>query len=135
MLFRIVVGLVCIVLFALSPIEVHGQGAVGSLRRLLESGRVPADRQGTILEMICTRGEPDDLAAVFQLLDRPGALTPAMKRKVLELLADAATTRKVKPSGDLSSLAKLVESAEAAKDRRLQAAAIRLAAVWKLSAI
>ena len=101
MLFRIVVGLVCIVSFALSPIQAYGQGAVGSLRRLLESGRVPAERQGTILEMICTRGEPDDLAAVLQMLDKPGALTPAMKRKVLELLADAATTRKVKPSGDL----------------------------------
>ena len=51
--------------------------------------------------MICTRGEADDLAVVVKLLDKPDALSPEMKRKVLELLTDAAVTRKVKPSGDL----------------------------------
>jgi putative heme-binding domain-containing protein len=114
------------------PSLANAQGAVSSLRRLLESGRVPPERQGTILEMICTRGEADDLAVVFKQLDKPGALAPATKRRVVELLTDAAVTRKVKPSGDLSPLAKLLESDEATKDRRLQAGLIRLAAVWKL---
>jgi hypothetical protein len=101
----------------------------------LESGRVPPERQGIILEMICARGEADDLRVVFDLIDKPGALAPATRRKVVELLTDAAVTRKVKPSGDLSSLVKLIEGEEAAKDRRLQAAAIRLAAAWKLSEV
>ena len=83
--------------------------------------------------MICTRGEPDDLAVPFQLLSKPGALSADLKRKVVELLTDAALTRNVKPSGDLSSLARLIEGPDAAKDRRLTAAAIRLAGVWKLS--
>jgi putative heme-binding domain-containing protein len=124
-----------LLIFVFAPSVLMAQGAVGALRKLLESGRVPAERQGTIIEMICTRGEADDLAFVFQMLDKPGALTPDVKRKVVDLLTDAAVTRKVKPSGDLSPLAKLIEGAEAAKDRRLQVAAIRLAAAWKLTAV
>jgi putative heme-binding domain-containing protein len=115
--------------------EAHAQGAVSSLRRLLDSGRVPPERQGQILEMICTRGEPDDLAVPFNLLNKPGALKPELQRKVVELLTEAATTRNVKPSGDLSPLAKLIDGPEAAKDRRLTAAAIRLAGVWKLAEV
>ncbi len=115
--------------------DVHAQGAVASLRRLLESGRVPPERQGQILEMICTRGEPDDLAVPFNLLSKPGGLKPELQRKVIELLTDAATTRNVKPSGDLSPLAKLIDGPEAAKDRRLIAATIRLAGVWKLAEV
>jgi len=117
------------------PSSASAQGAVGSLRRLLESGRVPAERQGTIVEMICTRGEADDLAFVFKLVEQPVALQPAVRRKVVELLAEAATTRKVKPSGDLSGLAKMITGEQAAKDRRLQVAAVRLAAAWKLSEV
>jgi len=82
--------------------------------------------------MICTRGEPDDLAVPFNMLTKPGALSPESQRKVLELLTDAATTRNVKPSGDLSPLARMIDHPESAKDRRLAAAAIRLAGVWKL---
>jgi len=85
--------------------------------------------------MICSRGESDDLAVVVKLLDQPGAMTPETKRKVLELLLDAAVTRKVKPSSDLTVLARLIDGPEAAKDRRLQAGAIRLAAAWKLGEV
>jgi putative heme-binding domain-containing protein len=122
-------------LIALFPAGASAQGAVGSLRKLLESGRVPAERQGTIVEMICTRGEADDLAFVFKLVEQPGALQPDVQRKVVELLAEAATTRKVKPSGDLSGLAKLIVGEHAAKDRRLQVAAVKLAAAWKLAEV
>jgi putative heme-binding domain-containing protein len=111
------------------------QGAVAPLRRLLESGRVLPERQGTILEMICTRGEADDLAVPFKMLVEPGKLEPKTRLKVAELLTDAAVTRRVKPSGDLSPLAALIEGPEAAKDRRLQTAATRLAAAWKLAEI
>lgn len=126
-------GLLLLALF--SATTVHAQGTVGALRRLLESGRVPAERQGTILEMICTRGEPDDLAVAFQMLSKPGALSFDLQRKVMELLTDAAITRKVKPSGDLSAIAKFIAGDEAATDRRRQAAAIRLAATWKLKEV
>src|SRR5262245_33003341 len=90
------------------PSLAAAQGAAGAMIRLLESGRVPPERQGTIIEMICTRGEADELAVIFRLLDKPGGLPPAQQRKVLELLADAAVTRQVKPSGDLSALTKWI---------------------------
>jgi putative heme-binding domain-containing protein len=122
-----------IVLATIVPAATHAQGAVSALRKLLDSGRVPPERQGAILEMICTRGEPDDLAVPFNMLTKPGALSGEHKRKVVELLADAATTRNVKPSGDLLPLAKLIDDPDAAKDRRLAAAAIRLAGAWKLA--
>lgn len=130
-------GLILSIAFSIIavPNAAQAQGAVASLRRLLESGRVPPERQGQILEMICTRGEPDDLAVPFNLLNKPGALKPELQRKVLELLTDAATTRNVKPSGDLSPLARLIDGPDAAKDRRLTAAAIRLAGVWKLAEV
>lgn len=111
------------------------QGAVSSLRKLLESGRVPAERQGQIIEMICTRGEADDLAVIFQMLVKPGGLAPETRRKVLELMADAAMTRKVVPAGDLSPLAALLDGDAAATDRRAQIAAIRLAAAWRLKSV
>src|SRR5262245_35250939 len=77
------------------------QGAAGAMVRLLESGRVPPERQGTIIEMICTRGEADDLAVIFKMLAKPDGMPSTLRRKVLELLTEAATTRQVKPSGDL----------------------------------
>lgn len=113
----------------------QAQGAVSSLRRLLESGRVPAERQGTIIEMICTRGQADDLAVPFKLLVEPGKLAADTRRRVAELLLDAAITRKVQPSGDLVSITTLVEGQTAAADRRLQVTAIRLAAAWRVPAV
>ena len=132
---RYIVTWIAIAQGCVCPSIIFAQGAVGSLRKLLESGRVPAERQGTIVEMICTRGEADDLAFVFKLVEQPGALQPEVRRKVIELLAEAATTRKVKPSGDLSGLAKLISGEQATSDRRLQLAAVRLAAAWKLASV
>jgi putative heme-binding domain-containing protein len=134
---RWLITIICLALAMLlaAPSRGLGQGAVGALRRLLESGRVPVERQGTIVEMICTRGEADDLAFVFKLVEQPLALQPDVRRRVVELLAEAATTRKVKPSGDLSGLAKLITGEQAKKDRRLQLAALKLAAAWKLATV
>jgi putative heme-binding domain-containing protein len=110
----------------------HAQGgAAGPLVRLLESGRVAPERQGQIVEMICTRGEAADLAVVFQRLVKDDGFPPALRLRAAELLADAAVTRKVKPAGDLSAIAGLLSS----QDKELQIAAIRLAAVWKLESV
>jgi putative heme-binding domain-containing protein len=111
------------------------QGAAGAMVRLLESGRVPAERRGTIIEMIVARGEADDLAVVFKLLQKPDGVPTAMRRRVVELLTDAAVARQVKPSGDLSALTQFIDGDAAAKDPRLQLAAVRLAAAWKLGSV
>jgi hypothetical protein len=55
------------------PQPLHAQSStVAPLIKLLESGRVPAERQAAIVEMICTRGEAADLAVVVKLLRKAG---------------------------------------------------------------
>ena len=105
------------------------------LMKLLQSGRLPAERQGTVVEMIVKRGNENDLATVFEMLQKPDAFSPALRQQVLEWLADAAITRKVVPQGDLSSLGKLITDEAATKDPALLSATIRLASIWKVKSI
>src|SRR5687768_17754991 len=117
--------------FPAIPLQAQSS-TVAPLIKLLESGRVPPERQGAILEMICTRGEAADLAVVVKLLAKPEGVQPGARRKVIELLTDAAVTRKVRPTGDLSPLAAVIADAVSSRDAALQRAAIRLAAAWQL---
>jgi putative heme-binding domain-containing protein len=127
------VWLVFFTLAAAVPATAHAQGTTAALRRLLESGRVPAERQAMIVERIVAGGDADDLAFVFAMLDEPEGLPAELRRQVVEWLTQAAVQRKVKPEGDLSPLAKLIEGD--ADDPRLQVAAIRLAAAWELTEV
>ncbi|MBC7853403.1 MAG: c-type cytochrome [Pirellulaceae bacterium] len=102
------------------------------LMRLLQSGRLPAERVGTVVEMVCQKGDAKDLAYIFGQLQNPDVYKPAVRLKVLELLTDAAVVRKVKPEGDLSALKLLLlENTEP----RLKLAAIKLGSVWKVQEI
>src|SRR5436853_5231855 len=74
------------------------------LMKLLQSGRLPAERVGTVVEMICQKGNAKDLAYVFEQLQKPDVYKPAVRLKIVELLTDAAVVRKVKPEGELSPL-------------------------------
>lgn len=105
--------------------------AVGPLMKLFQSGKLPPERQGTVVEMICNRGNENDLRVVLDKVIDPQGFPADLRLKALGYLVDAANTRKVKPVGDLSGIASLVVGGEAAKQPVLQGAAIRLAAVWK----
>lgn len=105
--------------------------AVGPVMKLFQSGRLPAERQGTVVEMICNRGNEHDLKVVFDKVAQPEGFSAELRLKAMGWLSDAATTRKVKPAGDLAALDQLVS----AKQPALQLAAIRLAAAWKLTSI
>src|SRR5262245_6785032 len=72
---------------------------------LMKSGKVPAANYGTVVELICTKGEPDDLRYIYEQAQNPRGFTPEVRVKALTALAEAAQTRKVKPSGDLSGIA------------------------------
>ena len=109
--------------------------AVGPLMKLFQSGRLPAERQGTVVEMICKRGNEHDLRVVFDKLVQADGLPADLRRSALTWLTDAAVTRKVKPAGDLAALESLVVGEAADRDPALQAAAIRLASNWKDTAI
>lgn len=105
---------------------------VAPFLKLLASGRVPPERQPLILENICKRGTADDLAVVLERILTDEATTDQLKQSVLGWLADAATTRKVKPSGDLTGISKLIT---ASKDAKLQLAAVKLASEWQVAGI
>ena len=109
--------------------------AVGPLMKLFQSGRLPAERQGTVAEMICNRGNEHDLRVVFERVVQPDGFPAELRLKAMNWLADAATTRKVKPLGDLSAIEKLVSANAPSKNPVLQLAAIKLAATWKVPAI
>ncbi|MFN0051529.1 MAG: hypothetical protein ACKV0T_05015 [Planctomycetales bacterium] len=97
--------------------------AVGSLLKLYQSGRLPAERQPAVVEMICNRGNEHDLRIVYERVLQPDGMAGPLRLKALGWLSEAARTRKVKPAGDLAQLAELVESGDAP----LRLAAVRLA--------
>jgi len=98
--------------------------------KLLRSGRVPAQNIGTVLDLICGKGDADDLRVVFDQALEPQALAAPTRAKALASLADAMQNRKIKPSGDLAGIAQLVKDSSSA-DVQLQA--IRLASVWQVA--
>ena len=102
--------------------------AVGPLMTLLKSGRLPKERVGTVLEMICTRGNEHDLSYVFQQLTSAEGYQGEMRLKAMRGLVEAAESRKVRPAGDLSKLGNLL-TGDADKDTRLTA--LKLAGLWK----
>ncbi len=78
--------------------DAHADGA-GPLLKLLKSGKVPPERQPTVVEMVCKKGNAEDLAYVFgQVLD-PAAFAADLRLKTLVWLTDAAKINKVKPDG------------------------------------
>ena len=103
--------------------------AVGPVLKLFKSGRLPPERQGTVVEMICNRGNEHDLRIVFDQLLLPGGFAPELRLKVIGWLSEAATTRKVNPTGDLAAFTKLISANEIS----VRLAAIRAASAWKLA--
>ena len=126
------VFVICLLLSSTCPAQ---DAAVAPLMRLLQSGRLPKERQPQVLEMVCQRGGPKELAYVFQQVLRPDVYDAELRQQVLAWLADAAATRKVSPEGDLSAIGALIKLDPAAKDSSLPLAAVRLASLWKVEAL
>lgn len=109
--------------------------AVGPLMKLFQSGRLPPERQPAVVEMICQRGNPNDLQIVLEKVLQAEGFTPELRVKALDWLADAVTTRKVIPSGDLSAISDLVAGDRAVGNPQLQSRAIRLASECKVASV
>lgn len=114
---------------------VAADSAVGPLMKLFQSGRLPVERQPAVVEMICKRGNADDLAVVFGKVLEPQGFTPELRLNALTWLTDAAVTRKILPSGELGGLADLVVGEHATAHPELQQRSIALASVWKVAAV
>lgn len=122
-------------LFPAGLIAEEAPSAVGPLMKLFQSGRLPAERQGSVAEMICNRGNEHDLRVIFDKMIHTDGFSPDLRLKAMGWLTDAATTRKIKPQGDLSAIDKLITPPMTTKNISLQLAAIKLASTWKEASI
>ncbi len=129
-----VLALLVVVSLLVSAVPVSAQqssgtGAVAALMRLLESGRLPASRQGPALKLLCQRGGPKELQYAFGVaLDEKRPLE--LRAMVLEELARAAQQRKLRPAGDLARLERLLDGPP-----QLQQHAVRLAGLWQVRSL
>src|SRR5690606_15008138 len=79
-----------------------------AMMRLLKSGRVPEDRIPTLLDLVGSRGTGEDLEFIFEQCLADGGYKGSVRLKALDMLANAAVNRQVKPAADLSKLAALI---------------------------
>ncbi len=112
--------------FALKAIKPEQASRV--LTQVLKSRPLSRDGGGPWIEVIGQAGGPSELRALFDQAISGGFDDPAAVR-AFDSLAQAAKTRKAKPSGDLSNLSKTY--APDSKSSALQASAVRLAVAWK----
>jgi putative heme-binding domain-containing protein len=98
-----------------------------SLVSMLEQGKVPAERQAALVETICRHGESRELTVVWDRATRLDGYPPALRKRVLEWLADAAATRRAMPMVAEGAVAKLLSTADA----KLLPEAVHLAAALK----
>src|SRR5262249_23515142 len=99
-----------------------------SLVKLLERGKIPAERKPVLIETICRHGGPKELRTIFERALR-GNDPPELRPRTLGRLADAARTRRVQPMVTLAEVRRLL--ADAGKDGP-SPEAIRLATAWKI---
>ncbi len=109
----------------------QAQNAAGMIK-LLQSGKLPAERQAGVVKLACERGNAEELGYIFSQVVSPEGFSPEAKTVALEGLAGAAENRKEKPAGDLSALATLL-SAE--QTPAVQRQAVRLAGLWNVAAL
>ncbi len=108
--------------------------AVGPVMRLLKSGRFPAKRLGSVVEIVCQRGNEHDLAYLFQQVGTNEKYKGELLETTLKGLREAYIGRKVKPAGDLSSLAKVISKKESQLSTESRMLMIELCGLWKIEA-
>ncbi len=115
-------------LTAIAPVQ--AQGAADAMVRLLESGRLPEARLGTVVEMIASRGNAENLGVLLQKATQENGFSPEIKLQTLQALRDASQSRNVVPAGDLSAITQLLSSEEPL----LATLAVELAGLWQVEA-
>jgi putative heme-binding domain-containing protein len=112
--------------FALRAVD--SPDAVPPLLKLVQQGKIPAERVDGMLLVAAAFGKADDLGVVLDLiLAKDSPLTSTKKAAVLDALVQANRLRKVKPAGDLTRIAPLLGD-----DGALWSSAARAAGAWKL---
>lgn len=111
-----------------SQCNAQSQSSVAPMMRLLKSGRIPPQRQGTIVELICRKGTPEDLGFIWNQIVTDG-FKGEMKEKALLALKEAYQNRKIVPAGSLAGITQLIDA-----PAPVNQTAIELAGDWKVAA-
>jgi putative heme-binding domain-containing protein len=105
---------------------VGSQSAVQPLLALVQSDKLPKERQEPIWLLLAQLGGPKELQAVFDRVLSKQIDAP-QKAKLLIALEESSRSRKVKPDGDLTNLTSLLRDT----DPQVTLPALRLAGLWK----
>jgi putative heme-binding domain-containing protein len=116
---------------AFSPPAALAQGDAAPMVRLLKSGRLPPERVASVANLICQRGNAEDLGFIFQLVVKPDGFSDDLRRQALDGLVVAAQTRKIIPTVEAGALLSLLDD----RDPAIARVAVRLAAAWKAPAL
>ncbi|MBR9801995.1 c-type cytochrome [bacterium] len=128
----LLVTLAAICLLSASNSLQAGNPTVAPMIRLIESGRLPEERIPTVVELICKRGDAEDLQYLFQKAASEDTVSSENRSAMLTGLANTMRDRKLKPSGDLTQLRGLLKRATADKNLALQKQVIELVGLWKV---
>ncbi len=114
---------------------VQQKDAVALLLKMLQSGKVAADRREGVATMIAGLGNEAELAQIFDpatlaklFPTTSGDCAPAVHARILAALVHAARDRKVKLAVSADTLLPLVQS----NSTELRAEALSLAGAWKM---
>lgn len=121
------------VLLVLPTLAVGQNPSVAPMIRLLDSDRLPEARYPFVVELICKRGDAEDLQAIFEKACTE--FTGGTRLSAFQTLAQTTRDRKIKPAGDLSQLSTVLDQAIASKDVSLQRQLIQLVGLWQVKGL
>jgi putative heme-binding domain-containing protein len=111
--------------------------AVGSaqtvqpLVALVRAGKLPKEREESVLALMAALGGPPELGMVFDKVVASRGNSRGRQARLLEALEQATRQRGVRPAGDLGRVAALLD----ADSEALRAEVLRVAGLWKLEAL
>jgi len=113
-------------LFALQAVE--SKNMVKPLVDLIKGGKVPKDREDSILTSIAGVGGAQELDLLLDSVLAKQSVPAARQATLLAALEQAARQRNVKPTGDLARIAPLLQS----DNEPVRVFAARLAGLWQV---
>jgi putative heme-binding domain-containing protein len=112
--------------FALKAVD--SPDIVAPLLKMIAEGNLESNRLGDTLELVISLGNENDLRTVLDMALTDDRLSTAGRVGLLNALVETYARRKIKPAGDLTAIASLLD----ADDPQLQAAAAGAAGAWQL---
>jgi putative heme-binding domain-containing protein len=101
----------------------------------LRAGDIPTAQLPLAVELVCQYGGAEDLTLVFEkyLVASKDALE--VRVQIVDALIDAATNRKLRPTGDIAILERLLTSPATQREPALERGLRRLASLWQVASI